>query len=98
MAKWDIEVVQPHDVSLAEARTRVKALLADFERENASVVKGIRWNADETVATADGRGFDAEFHVEERRVAAYVKLGLVAKMMKGKVESGLNSALKKAFP
>lgn len=97
MVKWDVEVIQAHSVSVAEARTRVKAMLADFQRENASTVKGIRWNADESVATADGRGFDAEFHVEDSRVAAYVKLGLLAKPLKGKVESGLRKALTKAF-
>ena len=97
MAKWDVEVSQPHAVGVAEARTRVKAMLVDFQRENASIVKGIRWNADETVATADGSVFDAEFHVGGDRVDAFVKLSFVAKMMKGKVENGLKKALTKAF-
>jgi len=97
MAKWDVEVVRPHAVGLEEARRRVKDMLTEFQAENAGTVKGIAWNADETVATADGRGFDAEFHVGAGQVGAYVKLGLVAKMMKGKVEGGLQKALAKAF-
>jgi putative polyhydroxyalkanoate system protein len=97
MAKWDVEVSQPHSVGVADARTKVKSMLVDFQRENSSVVKTIRWNADETVATAGGTGFDAEFHVGADRVDAFVKLGLIAKMMKGKVETGLKKALTKAF-
>jgi putative polyhydroxyalkanoate system protein len=97
MAKWDVEVIQPHTVSLEEARQRVKEMLAEFQQDNAAVVKAIRWNADETLAIADGKGFDAEFHVGASQVGAYVKLGLIAKMMKGKVESGLQKSLTKAF-
>lgn len=96
MAKWDVEVNQSYSCGEDEAREKVKKMLVDFQARNASIVKGIRWRDDHT-AIAEGRGFDAEFLVGGGTAKAQVKLGLAAKLMRGKVESGLKKALTDAF-
>ena len=97
MAKWDVEAAHPFTCSQGEAVDKVVILLNEFQRENASLVKSITWNAGKTEAKATGRGFDAVFTVSGDKVEAGIKLGLALKMLKGKVQTGLQKKLDKAF-
>ncbi len=97
MAKWDVEVSQSFGCSQAEACEKVGQMVADFQKQNAGMVKSVKWNADRTMATAEGQGFEAEFAVTSGQVHARVKLGMLLKMLKGKVESGLRKQLDRNF-
>ena len=97
MAKWDVEVTHGYTCGQDEAIEKVAEMVSDFEKQNAGLVKSVKWNADKTEAKADGRGFDAVFSVAGGQVVAQVKLGLALKMMKGKVQSGLEKQLAKSF-
>lgn len=91
MPKFNVK--KAHSVPLADAKVRVKALVDDFVKEFATVVKSVTWAPDGTSASTKGTGFEGAFRVDATTVNVDVDLSFVLTPIKGKVESTLRKRL-----
>ena len=88
-----------HNQSTAEASRRVRSVIEDFQSRYSSHLNRISWADDETWATAEGKRFRARFDVDDDNVVVHVELiGMMARVLKSKVESKIIEKLDEHFP
>jgi len=95
MARIDIR--HSHGMSKDEAVERTKDMVNRFAERKPELVTSVTWASDGTSAQLSGPAFKGEFRVTESDVVVDVKLALLARPFKGKVQESLERNLKRAF-
>lgn len=95
----DIEIERNHGLGLQEARAKAKQLLAKA-KEQAPIDIDYDYVEGDTqdVATANQMGVDVKAMLDAEKIRFEVKLGFLAKSMKGKIKEGLEKGLDKYLP
>jgi hypothetical protein len=97
MAAIDVSV--PHQLGLAEARSRVERFLESVERDFADYVKDVegKWTGNELAFAfkTAGIGIHGTLRVEESLVYVHVPIPLVAALFRGRIEKSITDELKK---
>ena len=97
MASWDIPIQAAFTCSEDEAAKRTRALLDDFQASYASSIKSVTWSADNRTAKLAGKGFDGEVTILPGCVDGGIKLGMLLKPLKGRIEEGIRKRITQAF-
>ncbi len=88
-----------HSGDVQDAAKRIKAVIEDFSSRYSSHLDSVDWQADGLGATASGKRFKASFVVGSDQVNITVELlGMMARVLKGKVESKVTETLDEQFP
>ena len=87
-----------HRTTPSDAATRTAELMEALAAEKPHLFQAINWADDGHHATLKGKGFEAAFTVDASHVRVTIRLGLLARAFKGKVESALRSRLDTEFP
>lgn len=93
----DISVRRPHGMNEEDAKNKVQEVVADIEGEFPALVNEITWNDDKTEARVKGKGFTGNFQVTDSDVMIDIKLSLLTRPFKGKVESRIVDRMEKYF-
>ena len=92
-----ISYVFKHGTSASDAAERTSALLNQLIAEKPHLFNEVKWTNNSLQAHMTGKGFKAAFVVNSETISVDVKLGLLARPFKGKVESALHSRLTEEF-
>ncbi|MBM4370783.1 MAG: polyhydroxyalkanoic acid system family protein [Deltaproteobacteria bacterium] len=93
-----IKVTQDHQLDLATAKEKARALMARMKEKFGGMIAETAWTADGARGTASGKLFSAEFVVGERQVSLTVDLkGIGGRLLAPKVESDSRRILQKTF-
>ena len=95
MARIDIR--HSHGMSKDDAIERTRDMLSRFAERKPELVTSVTWSADGTSAQLSGPAFKGEFRVTDSDVVVDVKLALLARPFKGKVQESLERNLIRAF-
>lgn len=93
----NISHVVSHGTGAEDAARRTSELLKALAAEKPHLFKSVKWSPDGRHATMTGKGFEATFIVDEANVNVEIRLGLLARPFKGKVESSLRRRLEAEF-
>ena len=94
----DIDFVYVHGVDVQTAMQKSQALIDDFVRSNAKLVKDSSTAPDGLSGEFKGKGFSGKWFVDGKRVGISISLSLVLKAVKGKVREKLEKKVQRAFP
>lgn len=90
-----LKMVRPHGAkTMDEAKAKVKHVLEEMKPTLNRFVKSTEWNKDETEARIKGKHVSGTFAVDESNLNINLKLSMAATLVKGKIESKIDSALK----
>ena len=92
-----ISYVIQHGTDATDAAQRTSSLLDELVQEKPHLFNDVTWTSDGLQANMTGKGFKASFAVNAKTISVDVKLGLLARPFKGKVESALHSRLTEEF-
>ena len=95
MPKFSVQ--KAHGQDIEQAKVKVKAMVAEFCESYARIVSQVDWAADGRSAQATGKGFKADFVVDDWSVRVNVDLSLFATPLRGKVESKIREQLAATF-
>lgn len=87
----DIHIKRPHKLQREDAKTRVNKTATELGSKYG--VKS-KWNSD-TQLSFSGTGADGTIDIHENEVEVKVKLGFLARALKGKIEETINKTLDK---
>ena len=93
----DISLSTNHGMTLEEAKEKAQSIASDVKNQFPSLIDKIDWNADKTHADLKGKGFSGEFNVDDTKVGIDIKLGMLAKPFKSKVEEKIRAQMTKYF-
>lgn len=93
-----IDIRHPHGTDPADAARRTRALVEEFAAKRAELVKNIKWAPGDRRAEMTGKGFSGSFDVTDREVIVAIDLALLARPLKGRIESTLGEKLREEFP
>jgi len=89
----DINVSRAHGMEKAEALAKLKTLAGELQSRYGV---GITFAGD--VAQVKGKGVSGEARVTDTHVSLNLKLGLAARLIAGKIKSGVDKQLDVHFP
>ncbi|MEZ4265655.1 MAG: polyhydroxyalkanoic acid system family protein [Myxococcota bacterium] len=92
-----IDIRHPHGTDPDDAAARTRALVEEFAAKRAELVKDISWSRGGRRADMTGKGFKGSFDVTDREVVIAIDLALLARPLKGRIESTLNEKLQQEF-
>jgi len=92
-----ISYVIHHGTNPTDAAERTSALLKELVADKPHLFNEVTWGNGGLQANMTGKGFQASFKVDDQQISVNVKLGLLARPFKGKVESALKSRLQAEF-
>ncbi len=93
----DIEFRRKHGLDEAEALSKLKSMMDDFQARKPDLVKTLQWSGN--VATASGKYFKGTFSADGNHVVVQLNLiGFAAKMAKGMVRDQIDKLLTREFP
>lgn len=93
----DIEVERNHGLGLEEARSKAKQLLNKAQEKYGVSVDYVEGDTQDT-ASASHMGADVKGFLDADKVRFEIKLGFLARAMKGKIKEGLEKNLDKYLP
>ncbi len=94
----DIVIKRTYTQNLEQAKSDVNALVAETQAKYPKLIKKISWNKDKTKATAKGTGFSADFAINKNELSVSIKLSLLVKPLKGKLNTKISSIVDQYFP
>tara|TARA_B100000674_G_C37757858_1_gene876489 strand:- start:15 stop:305 length:291 start_codon:yes stop_codon:yes gene_type:complete len=86
-----------HGTNAADAAERTSALLKELLAAKPHLFNDVTWEKGGLKANMTGKGFKGSFTVDDQTISVDVKLGMLARPFKGKVESALHSRLTEEF-
>ena len=86
-----------HSLGLDKAKETIAKIVADVQADYPSLVKTVKWNGDKTSADVKGTGFNGSFKTTESKTTISIKLGLIGRPFKGKIETQMDDKIKKYF-
>jgi hypothetical protein len=86
-----------HGTSTRDAAERTASLLKDLVQQKPHLFSTVDWGQGGLQANMKGKGFQASFTVTETDVSVNIKLGLLARPFKGKVEASVRERLESEF-
>ena len=86
-----------HGTTPADAAERTSTLLKELVADKPHLFNEVKWGSAGLEAKMTGKGFQGSFTVDDQKISVNVKLGLLARPFKGKVESALKSRLEAEF-
>jgi hypothetical protein len=92
-----IEIRKQHRTTQQDAAARSRALLEDFADRRRDIVHEIRWDPTGRSADVRGRGFSGTCSVDDRLVLVAIKLKLIARPFRGRIESTLTRKFDEEF-
>lgn len=93
-----IVVHRKHAVDIDTAKQRVRNIVENVVSEYPKLGLKVTWNPDGSSATATGKGFVGQFHVDGSAISVKAELSLIATPFRSRVESTLTHKLDAAFP
>ena len=94
----DIDFAYAHGTELENAKQKAQALIDDFVRSNAKIIKDSSTAPDGLSGEFKGKGFSGTWAVDGEKVKITVSLSLMLKALKGTVREKLEKKLRDAFP
>ncbi len=92
-----IDIRYPHGTDPDDAAARTRVLVEEFTSRRAELIKETTWSRGGRRADISGKGFKGSFDVTDREVVVAIDLALLARPLKGRIESTLNEKLQKEF-
>jgi hypothetical protein len=86
-----------HGTSASDAAERTASLLKELVQQKPHLFNTVDWGQGGLQANMKGKGFQASFTVTENDVSVNIKLGLLARPFKGKVEAAVRERLQAEF-
>ena len=93
----DISVSKAHGLTLDEAKAKTSQIVTDVKAEFPALINKIDWNSDNTKATVKGKAFTGDFTVDSTNMNIDIKLKMLAKPFKSKVEEKIKERMEKYF-
>lgn len=92
-----IDIRHPHGTDPDDAAKRTRSLVEEFAAKRPELVKELTWSRGGQRADMTGKGFKGSFEVDAREVVIAIDLALLARPLKGRIESTLNEKLSQEF-
>ena len=93
----DISRSITHGMSLEDAKAKTEQIVTAVQNEFPAVISGIDWNGDKTAAKVKGKGFEGDFRVNAQVMSIDIKLGMLAKPFKSKIEQKIDERISSYF-
>lgn len=93
----DISVSHEHGMTLDEAKEKTEQIVTDVKSEFPSLVDQINWNSDKTSAEVKGKAFSGQFAVNASHMSIDIKLKLLARPFKAKIEEKIQERIVSYF-
>lgn len=84
----DINIRKSHGLDKDAAKAKVHQIVDELE-----YVDKATWNGAGTKADVKGKGFKGDIEVTDTDLVVNIKLGLLAKALKGKIEEQINKRI-----
>ena len=92
----ELKMVRAHGAeTLDDAKVTVRHLLEDMKPTLDKYVERVEWNAEGTQARVKGKHVKGTFTVDAANLAIDLKLSFAAGLVRGKIESRIDEALRK---
>ena len=90
-----ISIKRAHGKDLDSAKAMTDKVVTDVQEAFPKLVSDIKWNGDKTKADVKGTGFTGTFAVDDTNIAVDIKLGMMTRPFKGKVEKKVKDWMSK---